>query len=181
MRLSAIARLAVFLLFVALLVWALYLVAVGLPYSEVRATVTGANTSQQTIVKFVPYYGGIYSSAALLLIVIGVMKDKWLPLAWVGLLAHLAVGALLIWSFGILYVAATGILAVPVGVLEWQHSNQQRWLLAAWIGAGLTMSIGIILLGTYFGVPILTIGILLALLLLRLQLLPHIKTLIEHT
>ena len=170
MRIAAMARLAVFLLVAALLVWALYLVVVGLPYPEVRETVTGVTTSRQTIVNYVPYYGGIYSTAALVLVVLGVSRDKWLPLAWVGLLSHLAVGAIAIWGMGIIYIAATGILAVPVGILQWQNTDQKRWLLAAWIGVGLTAITGTILLGTDFGVPLLTSGVLLTLILIGLQL-----------
>ena len=169
MRIKAIARLAVFLVVAALATWGLYLLVAGLPYSEVRETITRTSSTWETITTYVPYYGGAYSLAALVMVAIGVLKDKWLPLAWVGLLAHLALGAISIWSFGIIYIAATGVLAVPVAILQWQSTDVKRWLLVAWAGVGLTGLMGSILLGTYFGIPTLAIGIVLALLLVGLQ------------
>jgi hypothetical protein len=92
-----------------------------------------------------------------------------LPLAWVGLLWHLIIGGLLIWGMGIFYIAATGGLALLVGVLQWQVTHQAKWLLAAWAGVVIVLVSGALLLGTVFGPPILVVGILLGWLLVGLD------------
>ena len=168
MTVKQIARLVALLMVIALAIWGLYLLIVGLPSTNVPRVPPGEPLPPGLIL-YMPYHGALYSLLALALVAIGLMRDRWLPLAWVGLLLHLIIGGLLIWGMGIFYIAATGGLALLVGVLQWQVTHQAKWLLAAWAGVVIVLVSGALLLGTVFGPPILVVGILLGLLLVGLD------------
>jgi hypothetical protein len=168
MSLKQGARLTAFLLIVAFVIWAIYLLIVGLPgisVPEIRpgeSPVPGQTTNT-------PYLGAAYSLLALLIVAIGLLRDKWLPIAWLGVLLHLAFGGLLIWGLGILYIGVAGTLAVLVGILQWQVSRQVKWVYAAWAGNGVVLLTGLLLSGTAYGLYILVLGVLLGLVLFSLQ------------
>lgn len=168
MNVKQIARAVAFLFVAALAAWAVYLLIVGLPVVSVPEGQPGEPLLPGEIV-YQPYLGASYSLAVLLLIGVGLLKDKWLPLAWVGIVLHLLFGGLLIWSMGILYVAIAGGLAVPLGILQWHISQQNRWLATAWVGTGLALLIGFLLVGTPVEPIFLVSGILLGIILAVLQ------------
>ncbi len=167
MTLKRSARLAVWLLLAALCAWAIYLLAVGVSYTSYPQVQPGQPLPPGETARM-PYWPALYSPLTLVLVAIGTIKDEWLPLAWVGLLLHLALGGLLIFSLGLVYIAAAGALAVPVGLLAWQAERQVRWLLASGAGAALVVLVGITLRGTIYGVAILAAGVLMALLVVPL-------------
>jgi hypothetical protein len=165
-------RAAGFILVTILSIWAVYLLVVGIPSVLVTEVPLGeAVPSEETIV-YEPYFGAWYSLLALLFIAIGLLKEQWLPIAWVGILAHFIFGVILIWGMGLVYMAIAGGFAVLLGVLQQQISHQKKWLLPAWLGAGIVILAGIVLVGatTPLGQFILVIGILLGLMLTVLQL-----------
>jgi hypothetical protein len=161
MTIQRLARTVAFLLLAALAAWAAYLVVVGVSYTVVSQVQPGQPLGPAQIV-YEPYYPAFYSPLALLLVAIGLIRDRWLPLAWVGLLLHLAVGGLLIFSLGIVYIAATGLLAVFVGIIDWQASHQDRWLVAAGCGAAVVLLVGVLLRGTIYTVLLIAAGSVLA-------------------
>jgi hypothetical protein len=157
------ARLAAYLLIAALAALAAYFVIVGVPYTTYAEVLPGSGQAlgpAQTV--YMPYYPALYSPLVLVLVAIGLIRDRWLPLAWVGLLLHLAIGGLLIFSLGILYIGVTGVLVALVSIIEWQATGRARWLLAAAAGAALLLLIGAVMLGTAFAVPLLAAGLLLS-------------------
>ena len=95
------ARIAAFGLIAALAAWAAYLVIVGVPYTTYGEVQPGQALGPALTV-YMPYFPALFSPLALVLVAIGLIRDRWLPLAWVGLLLHLAIGGLLIFSWGIL-------------------------------------------------------------------------------
>jgi hypothetical protein len=161
-------RAVTLLLVLGFAVWAIYLLAVGLPVTVIPESPPGATTPPGAIV-YQPYFGAVYSLAALLLVGAGLLRSKWLPLAWVGVALHLLSGGLLIFSMGILYIAVAGGLAVPLGMLQWQITQQRKWLATAWIGVGLVLLVGILLAGTSLATIILASGILLGAILAAMQ------------
>lgn len=116
------ARLVAYLIIAALLVWAVYLLVIGQPNPLYAEAQPGEPLPPpQTI--YVRYLPALYSVFALLIVALGLIRDGWLPLAWAGLVLHLIIGGLLIFSWGVVYIAATGVLAVPVGVVQWQAGH----------------------------------------------------------
>jgi hypothetical protein len=154
------ARIAAFVLIAALTGMAAYFVIVGVPYTTYAEVLSGQSLGPAQTVSM-PYYPALYSLLPLLLVAIGLIRDRWLPLAWVGLLLHLAIGGLLIFTLGIFYIAATGALVALVGIIEWRATGLARWLLAAGAGAILVLMIGAVMLGTVFAYPLLAAGLLL--------------------
>ena len=173
MSVTRIARTTAFLLIASLAAWALYFVIVGLPSTGYSAVPPGQPLPPgQTI--YEPYYPALYSTLPLLLIFIGLLRDRWLRLAWLGVVLLLALGALLIFTLGIFHIAAAGLLAFLVAVVHWQASGRAHWLLASAAGAGLVLLIGCVMLGSIYGYPTLALGLLLAAVLLALRLYqPH--------
>ena len=135
------ARLAAYLIIAGLVAWAVYLLTVGLPFIGVFETVPG-EPGLEPWITYMPYQPALYSLFALLVVALGLIRDEWLVLAWMGLALHLIAGVLLIFSLGIVYIAATGVLAVPVGVVQWQASGNRRWLRGAWGGVAILLVVG---------------------------------------
>ena len=160
MTIKRSARFATYLLIAALAVLAAYFVIVGVPYTTYAEVQPGQALSSALTV-YSPYYPALYSPLVLVLVAIGLIRDRWLPLAWVGLLLHLTIGVLLIFSLGILYVGVTGVLVALVSLIEWQATGRARWLLAAAAGAALLLLIGAVMLGTTYGYPLLAAGLIL--------------------
>lgn len=156
------ARLAAYLIILGLAAWDIYLLTIGLPWTGYSETFPSTPGLTSTIV-FMPYQPALYSLVALLPIAIGLSRDKWLPFTWAGLLLHLIVGGLLLFSLGLLYIPIIGLLAVVVGVVQRQVSHQARWLLASAGGVGVVLLVGLLLSYSAFGVALLVMGGLLAL------------------
>jgi len=116
------ARIAAYLIIAGLAAWGAFLL---IPSAGFRA-----------------YPPALYSLLALLVVALGLIRDEWLLLAWIGLALHLIAGVLLIFSLGIVYVAATGVLSVPVGIVHWQASGERRWLWGAWGGVAVLLVVG---------------------------------------
>lgn len=167
MTIKRAARLTAYLLLLGLLIWDLYLLAIGLPAALYAEGFPGTpGLAIETVHR--PYLPAWYSLAALLPMALGLLRDEWLPLAWLGLLLHLAVGGLLLFSAGFWYVPIMGLLAVAVGVLQWQASRRARWLLASAGGVAIVLLVGVLMNWTPLGNPLLILGVLLALLLIAL-------------
>jgi hypothetical protein len=79
-------------------------------------------------------------------------------LAWAGLGLHLIIGGLLIFSWGIVYIAATGALAVPVGIVHWQASGNRRWLWGAWGGVAVLLGVGALMAWNPLGYAVLALA-----------------------
>ena len=160
MTIKRTARLAAYLLIAALAAWAAYFVIAGVPYTSYAEVPPGQPLGPAQTV-YMPYYPALYSPLVLLLVIVGLIRDQWLPLAWIGLLLHLAIGVLLIFSFGILYIGVTGLLVTLVSLIQWEASGRARWFLAAAAGAALLLLIGVVMLGTVYGYPLLAAGLIL--------------------
>jgi hypothetical protein len=167
MAIKRAARLAAYLLILGLLVWDVYLLTVGLPVAR-YAEGLGGTTGLAIEAVHRPYLPAWYSLAALLPLALGLLRDEWLPLAWLGLLLHLVVGGLLVFSIGLWYVPIIGVLAVAAGILQWRASQRARWLLASAGGVAVVLLVGVLMNWTPLGPPLLVVGSLLALLLLAL-------------
>jgi hypothetical protein len=154
-----------------LFVWAVYLLVVGIPSVLVTEVALGETVPPEEMIVYHPYPGAWYSLLALLLIASGLLKEQWLPMAWIGVAAQFIFGVILIFGMGLVYMAIAGGFAVLLGVLHQQISQQNKWLIPAWIGTGIVLLAGIVLVGapTLLGQFILVIGILLGLLLIVLQ------------
>jgi hypothetical protein len=171
MTIKRAARLAAYLLILGLLGWDIYLLTTGLPATRFAEGFPGTpGLVIETVHR--PYLPAWYSLAALLPLALGLLRDEWLPLAWLGLLLHLVVGGLLLFSIGFWYVPIIGLLAVAIGVLQWQASQRARWLLASAGGVAVVLLVGVLMNWTPLGVPLLVAGGLLALLLIALWRLP---------
>ncbi len=160
MTITRTARVGAYLVIAAMAAWAGYFVFVGVPNTTYWEVQPGQALSLARTV-YLPYYPALYSPLALVLAALGLIRERWLPLAWVGLLLHLAIGGLLIFSLGIFYIAVTGVLTALVGIIEWQATGRARWLLAAGAGAALELLIGVVMLGTTYAYPLLAAGLLL--------------------
>lgn len=169
MSVRQIARLVAFLLVIAFIAWAIYLLVVGLPHTQIPEGQPDEGLPPGATTVYRPYSGAIYSLAALLLIGIGLFKDEWLPLAWLGVTLHFIFGAFLVWSMGILYVAVAGALTAPLGILYWRITQQKKWLAIAWTGVGIVLLVGVLLAGTSTGFYVLAASILLGLVTAALQ------------
>jgi hypothetical protein len=167
MTIKRAARLAAYLLILGLMGWDIYLLTIGLPASRFAEGVAGPAGPTIDIVHR-PYLPAWYSLVALLPMALGLLRDEWLPLAWFGLLLHLVVGGLLLFSIGFWYVPIIGVLAVAVGVLQWQASQRAWWLLASAGGIAVVVLVGVLMSWTPMGVPLLVVGFLLTLLLIAL-------------
>jgi len=163
-----VARLTALLVALAAVIWAILLLTIGLSGISFQEVRPGESPLPGQITHS-PYIGAIYSLLALTLIVLGLLRDKWLSVAWLGVVLHILIGGLLLWGMGILYVALAGVLAFLLGILQWQVSRQSQWRLAAWAGAALVLLVGGFLSGTASGPYVLALGFLLCLVLLGLQ------------
>lgn len=167
MTIKRAARLAACLLILGLIGWDVYLLTVGLPAARYAEGVPGpAGPTIETVYR--PYLPAWYSLAALLPLALGLLRDEWLSLAWLGLLLHLVVGGLLLFSIGFWYVPITGFLAVALGVLQWQARQRVLWLVASAGGVAIVLLVGVLMKWTPLGVPLLAAGMLVGIVLLMI-------------
>jgi hypothetical protein len=156
------AWLAGVLLVVMLIAWALYLLSAGLPVTRTAEARPGEPPPPAQVL-YLPYEPARLSLVLLAAVLIGLLGDRWLPLAWIGIALHLAYGVLLIFSLGALYIVAAAALAVPAGILQAHLDPPAPGMPAAWGGAAIVLAAGILFSGDEIGYYILLAGILLAL------------------
>jgi hypothetical protein len=97
------------------------------------------------------YTPALYPLAALLAITVGLLADRWIGLAWLGLLSLIGTGVLLIFGHGIIIFLGAFLLFVPIALTHWHISNHQRWLHIAWIGVAGLVVYGILFRSLVFG------------------------------
>lgn len=119
MNLKQPSRLAALIITTTLFLGVLYLLVVGMPHRVVPETLPGQALPLGQVV-YRPYLPAIYAVPALLFILIGLLRDKWLLLAWAGMALLVLFGGLLIFSMGFYFIAAGVVLAVALGVLQWR-------------------------------------------------------------
>ncbi len=160
MSLKRGARILAFLIIAALLAWAVYLLVVGQP-NPVYAEGQAGDALPPPQIIYVRYLPALYSVFALLVVAVGLIRDEWLLMAWIGLALHLIAGGLLIFGWGIVYIAATGALAAPVGIVHWQASGERRWLWGAWAGVVVLLVVGALMAWNPFGYAALALAAIL--------------------
>lgn len=124
MNLKLIMRTAVVVLVIAFAAWSVYLFVVGFPTLTVPEVRPG-ETPPPGVVVFRPYYPGIYALLALLPAATGMLREEWAPLGWLSVILLLMVGALLIFSQGMVFIGQAVVLAVMLGTLRWHRSCQR--------------------------------------------------------
>jgi hypothetical protein len=97
------------------------------------------------------YVPALFPLAALLAVAVGFVADRWIWLAWLGVLAFIATGVLLIFGMGIVIFLCAFLLFVPIALTHWHISNHRRWLHIAWIGIAGLVVYGILFRSVVFG------------------------------
>jgi len=124
MNLKLILRTIIAVLVIAFAAWAVYLFVVGVPTTLVPEVRPGEMLPPGVAV-YRPYRPGVFALLALLPAAIGILREEWVPLGWLSVVLLLAVGALLIFSQGIVFAVQAGMLAVMLGILQQHRSRQQ--------------------------------------------------------
>ncbi len=158
MPLHRAARLAAYLLLAALAAWDLWLLLVGTPTPYYSETFPGSEGLATTLV-YQRYPPALPALIALAVVALALLRDQWLRLAWLGLLPHLIWGGLLLFSWGLVYVAATGVLVVPIALLQWHVTDERRWLWIAWAGPAILLLVGALMAWNPFGFACLALAL----------------------
>ncbi len=150
MPLHRAARLTAYLFLAALAAWDLWLLLVGTPTPYYSETLPGSQGLVTNVI-YQRYPPALPALVALAVVVLALLRDNWLRLAWLGLLTHLIWGGLLLFSRGLYYVAATGVIIVPVALLQWQVTGERRWLWVAWAGPAILLLVGALMSWNWLG------------------------------
>lgn len=140
-RTVKIAKIIAILLTVAIVIFAGYWLIVGqaqvMVVPEVPAAYPGPRLASRIF--YAPYPPAAMYLATAVLVLVGVIKQKWLPVAWIGL------AILFVWSVLFLFSSGAAVLAVVAVLFILLTIIQTRRLVYAWIELIVLLALSVLL------------------------------------
>ena len=82
-----------------------------------------------------PYPPSVMPFVIAVIILCGLLNERLLVLAWIGMGIMTLIGLMLIFGPGIICWGLVMLLTVPMSLIQWQQSGNARWLIVGMVGA----------------------------------------------